>query len=217
MLDPYPPLPNPTAQNWIKVQTQKNPETIINGTPFKPHQRETRMKTSKPYISCALDRTLPNSLLTIALCIPLLAVACPKVEDDAHRYPNKPIKNLALWSKQQYAKECDFLPEPNWATDAWRDKQFAGVKLLYDRCRSGPSNGWYDVFYPVAGSRVGLQYCAIGSVSARSIWQLSPGPKGQLRIESFFSGGAAEGVWARQEFRPNGIIELGGRYQHFGE
>ncbi len=165
------------------------------------------MKTSRNPTPNSL---LPNCLLTMALCIPLLVHACPKVDDDP-RYPSQPIKNPALWRKQHVEEECsDRIRRPGPAIDESYDSEYGGVKFLYYHCWGGASNGTYDVFYPVAGSRTGLKYCAIGSVNGTGVWQLPSGPKGYVRIETYFRSGAREGDWTRYEVRPTGLVQIGG-------
>ncbi len=165
------------------------------------------MKTSRNPTPNSL---LPNCLRTMALCIPLLVHACPKVDDDP-RYPSQPIKNPALWRKQHVEEECsDRIRRPGPAIDESYDSEYGGVKFLYYHCWGGASNGTYDVFYPVAGSRTGLKYCAIGSVNGTGVWQLPSGPKGYVRIETYFRSGAREGDWTRYEVRPTGLVQIGG-------
>jgi len=150
------------------------------------------------------NRTLPHCLLTMAFCIPLLVQACPMVDDDP-RYPSQPIKNPALWRQQLVEDECsDRLRRPG-----RDDSEYGGVKFLYYHCWGGPSNGTYDVFYPVAGSRTGLKYCAVGSVNGTGVWQLPSGPKGYVRIETYFRSGAREGAFTRYEVRPTGLVQIG--------
>jgi hypothetical protein len=61
----------------------------------------------------------------------------------------------------------------------------------------------------VAGSRTGLKYCAIGSVNGTHVWQLPSGPKGYVRIETYFRSGRSDGNWTRYEARPTGLVQIG--------
>ena len=173
-------------------------------------KRRTQVKTSR---NPTPNRTLPHCLLTMAFCIPLLAHACPKVDDDG-RYPSQPIKNPALWRKQNVEEECgDHLRRFGRVIDERYDSEYGGVKVLYSHCSGGASNKTYDVFYPVGGSRTGLKYCAVGSVIGTGVWQLPSGPKGYVRIETYLRQSREEGDWTRYEVRPTGLIQIG--EEHF--
>ena len=152
-------------------------------------------------------RTLPNCLLSIALCIPLAAIACPKGKDWNDAWPSKPIKDPASWRTRMVKKEgC---PDRTGSEAASQyDLEFSGVQLIYDPCNSG-RNSVYVVFYPIASKSSERKFCAIGSTGGTPIVEIPSGKNGYPRIQAAWHNGYEDTTVSRREFRPNGIVELG--------
>ena len=164
------------------------------------------MKTPRPSTPRTSNSALPNYLLSIALCLPLAANACPKVKDWKDEWPSKPIKDPAKWRAQWVQKEC---PEVwNSKSAAQDDLGFSGVKLVYDPCNSG-RNGNYVVFYPIDSKSIEPKFCAIGETGGTLIDQIPSGKNGYVRIQSSWRNGYEDTTVSREEFRPGGIVVLG--------
>ena len=149
---------------------------------------------------------IANGCVAIALCVPLLSHACPKVKDWRDDWPSKPIKDPAKWRAQMVQKEC---PEVwNSKSAAQYDLEFSGVKLVYDPCNSG-RNRIYVVFYPIASKSSERKFCAIGETGGATIDQVPSGKNGYVRIQSAWRNGDEDTTVVREEFRPTGIVVLG--------
>lgn len=172
------------------------------------------MKTSNPSTPSNLISTLPNWCKAIALCVPLISHACPKLKDWNDAWPSKPIKDPAQWRSQMVKKEgC---PDRTGSEAAAQyDLQFSGVQLVYDPCNSG-RNRIYVVFYPVAGHSNSPQYCAIGTTGGTIITEVPSAPSGYVRIETYWHNNAYEGDIATYELRPSGIVQIG-KTRHVGQ
>ena len=165
------------------------------------------MKTPRPSTPRTSNSALPNYLLSIALCLPLAAKACPKVKDWSDTWPSKPITNPAKWRAQMVKKEgC---PDRTGSEAASQyDLEFSGVQLIYDPCNSG-RNSVYVVFYPIASNTSERKFCAIGSTGGTNIVEIPSGKNGYPRIQSAWRNGYEDTTVSRKEFRPSGIVVLG--------
>lgn len=172
------------------------------------------MKTPQPSTPRTSNSTLPNYLLSIALCLPLAAYACPKVKDWSDTWPSKPITNPAKWRAKMVKKEgC---PDRTGSEAAAQyDLEFGGVQLLYDPCNSG-TNAIYVVFYPVAGHSTPPRYCPIGTTGGSLISQIPSAANGYVRIETYWHMSGYEGDEASYELRPSGIVQIG-KTRHVGQ